>query len=128
MSQLMALALFLLFSGAKEALHDDRHDVRILFYFIYFIPIYCLLGPCPMSDVTCCVSTIASLVYFVELYICFEWLGLKHISSRMCGGVTQLLGGPGQVCLLVCGRFLLGWQVEVCACMVESVSGTYIMK
>src|SRR5882724_7226615 len=57
-----------------------RH--RFYFLFFIFLPIYCLLGPCPMSDIAYIVSTVASsFASFVNLYICFNRLGLKCVSS-----------------------------------------------
>src|SRR5882724_5050959 len=78
-----------------------------LFLFLFLLSIYSLLGPCPMSDVTCSVSTVPSSISLVELYIYFGWLSLKRMSGRMCR-VSQLLGGWVWVWVPVCGRFLLG--------------------
>src|SRR5882724_9453444 len=56
----------------------------LFLFFIFYYPIYSLLGPCPMSDVTCSVSTVPSSISLVKLYICFGRLSQKHMSGRTC--------------------------------------------
>src|SRR5882724_23217 len=102
---------------------------RVFCFFFFFLPIYCLLGPCPMSDITYVVSMVASSsASFVSLYISFEWLGLKHVSSQTSAAVSQLLWGQGQVSHLGCRKILLGWWVEVTAYVVELACGTHVSK